>query len=120
MKFIPVKDDLEEIDTAVLTDEYKQGHEIGRVSLGPTLLFFKIKSKVYYIPYSAIYRTFRRVKEVRASLCCGKGVIQLQYLVLCSNKAELAEIDLPDERSAVILIEELQQKAPKMKIGKKE
>lgn len=119
MKFIPVTETVLEKDQ--LNEQFKAGHEIGRVCLGEKVLFFKKQFKVCYIPYEDFYRAFRRVKCVPARICCGTGEIQLNYLVLCTKKnEELAEIDLPDEKAAAALLDEIQEKHPEIKIGKKD
>lgn len=116
MKYISLT---EEVSQDCIEKDLSKAHSIGKVYLGNEILFYKKGFKYFYIPLSNVYRAFRRIKAVSTSLCCGKGEIQLQFLVLCSKKDELAEFDLPDERSAIKLLEELQQKAPKIKIGKK-
>lgn len=118
MKFLSINEN-ENKESSKLEIEYKEAHEIGRVRLGTETLFVKKGFKIYYISFSEIYRAFRRIKAVPAKICCAGGEIRLEYVVLCSNKDELCEIDLPDERSATAIIDELSQKAPKIKIGKK-
>lgn len=119
MKFLSINEN-ENIQTDILKADYEQSHEIGKVHLGNNILFVKKRLKVYYISYSEIYRAFRRVKAVPARICCGRGEIRLEYIVLCDNKNELCEIDLPEERAAVAIIEELSKKASYIKIGKKD
>lgn len=118
MKFFPITE--ENIDSDTLKAQLDSAHEIGRVYLSDATLFVKKRRKVFYISYSNIHRAFRRVKSVPTRICCGKGEIRLEYLVLSSKTTELCEIDLPDERAATAVIEELQAKAPAIKIGKKD
>lgn len=113
MKFLPLTDTV--VSDAILAEEYKTGREIGVVKLTKDHLFFKKKMKVYYIPYTDVRRCFRRVRLVPAKLCCGKGDFEIEYLVVCGDAGELAEIQLPGTRAAKILIEELKERIPDAK-----
>ena len=116
MRFYPLAS---EMPSEMLTAEYKNGREIGCVSLGETCLFFKAKLKVNYIPYAAITRAFRRVQLVQTKMCCGRGDLQVENVVICGAEgAELAQIQLPGARAGVIMLEELEQKAEHIQIGK--
>ena len=55
---------------------------------------------------------FRRVMEVPAKMCCGKGNFAIENLVLCDNEKELAVIQLPGTKAARLLMEELKEKIP--------
>ena len=116
MKYYPLTS---EIEHAVLEREYKAGREIGPVTLGETCLFFKVKRKVSYIPYADITRAFRRVQLVGMKMCCGKGDLEVENVVICgADEKELAMIQLPGARAGVILLEELEKKVPGIQIGK--
>jgi len=103
----------------ILTAEYQKGREIGNVTLGDTCLFFKIRFKVSYIPYTDIHRAFRRVQLVQTKMCCGKGDLQVENLVICNEKdEEIIQIQLPGARAGVALLEELESRGPHIQIGK--
>ena len=116
MKFHPL------IDSAVgdnLDQEYKAAHGIGLVHLGEKDLFFKSGLRTYFIPYEDVGRVFRRVVSVPARLCCGKGELNLEHLVVCGRDGqELAQIQLPDTKAARLLMEELRTAAPHAAIGR--
>ena len=105
-------------DTAALTDEYKEARQIGVIRIGQTCLFFRVRMKTYYIPYSEVTRCFRRVMLVPARMCCGRGDLSIENLVICGGadengqEKELAQIELPGDKAAKILMEELKQKMP--------
>lgn len=120
MKFESLLINIEETDVAALKEEYKAGHQIGKITLGEKHFFFKKKMKAIYLPFENIYRVFRRVQLVNMKMCCSRGQLQIQNIVLCSKKNdELAMIDLPDEKAALALIEEMQKKLPELKVGMK-
>jgi len=103
---------------AALQAEYNAGRTIGNVRLGAEYLFFKEKRKVYYIPYAAITRCFRRVLLVQTKMCCGKGNLEVENLVICGESGELAQIQMPGERAGKIMLEEIARLAPHVQIGR--
>ncbi|MCI8549852.1 MAG: hypothetical protein HFI68_04535 [Lachnospiraceae bacterium] len=110
MKYYPLTGEEQEIDK--LTADYKSAKEIGVVRLGAEHLYFRKSRKIYYAAYSDIRRAFRRVLLVPAKLCCGKGDLHVESLVICSDTEELAQIQLPGTRAAKGLIEELKKRLP--------
>ena len=110
MKFYPLTDTA--VDVAVLEKEYKEGRQIGAIRLGETCFQFKSRLKNYYIPYSDIKQCFRRVMGVNLTMCCGKGEMQVENLVIGDAEKELAVIQLPGTRAAQELIKELKERIP--------
>ena len=101
------------IDDAVLRNEYRSGRAIGVIRLGESVLFFRAKLKTYYVPYSGITRVFRRVQLVPARMCCGRGDLSIENLVICGrDEAEIAQIQLPGDRAGKAIIEELKVRIP--------
>lgn len=101
-----------------LQGEYRVGREIGKIRLGDTHFFFRTMRKIFYIPYTEIHRYFRRVMLVPAKLCCGKGEFQIEHLVICGETGELAQIELPGTQAAKVLMECMNELAPKAVSGK--
>ena len=96
--------------------EYKAGRRIGIIRLGRQHIFFRKGLTVYAAPYAQISRYFRRVLTVPARIgCCAGGELHIEHLVLCggaSGGRELAQIQVPGERAARILMDELRRLAP--------
>ena len=63
-------------------------------------------------------RVFRRVMLVQTKMCCGKGNLEVENLVICTEKGEIAQVQLPGTRAGVILLEEVAKRAPHVLIGK--
>ena len=105
-------------DNAALKAEYSAGRTIGNVVLGETHFFFKEKRKICYVPYTDITRVFRRVVLVQTKMCCGKGNLEVENIVICNDGGELAQVQLPGARAGIILLEEMAKKAPHAQIGK--
>ena len=92
--------------------DYKAAWEVGVLRLGEHCLYFKKSLRVYYIPYTGIKRCFRRVMLVPAKLCCGKGDFEVENLVICNASEELAQIQLPGNKAAKIVIDRLKHLLP--------
>lgn len=106
---------LEQGQTAEKQDmeqDYKEGREIGIIRLGKEHLYFRRLRKVYYIPYADIRRCFRRVMLVPARLCCGRGNLEVENLVICTDNGEVAQIQLPGAKAGKVLLEELKKRLP--------
>ncbi len=103
-----------EFDSDCLKEEYKAAKEIGVISLSDSHLFFRKGLKKYYISYSLIEYAFRRVFMVPAKMCCGKGELPMENLVIVSGGAEVASIGLPGTKAAKALIEEINLRAPEI------
>ena len=102
----------------LLQEEYKQAREIGKLRLGSQCLFVRSGLKAYYIPYCDIRRYFRRVMQVPAKMCCGKGNFEIQSLVICGEgDKELAVIELPGAKAAKIAMDCMAKLAPGAEVG---
>ena len=115
MKFEPLTSLVTE--TSLLPGDYKQAREIGKLRLGQRNLYFRTGLKAYYIPYSDIQRYFRRVMQVPAKMCCGKGNFEIESLVICGERGELAQIQLPGAKAARAVMECLAELAPDAAVG---
>ena len=116
MKFEPLASLVTE--SSLLQEDYKQAREIGKLRLGQRNLHFRTGFKTYYIPYSDITRYFRRVLQVPAKMCCGKGNFEIENLVICGESGELAQIQLPGAKAAKIVMDSLAELAPEAAVGR--
>ena len=110
MRFYSLTNDI--CDSGCLEPDYKSARQIGKLRIGENGLFVKSGFRVYHIPYERIKRCFRRVMLVPAKLCCGKGELAVENLIICDEARELASVSLPGTRAATALMEELQQRIP--------
>ena len=104
-------------ETPGLEEEFRAAREIGRLRLGTAHLFLRTGTAVRYIPYQRIRRYFRRVEDVPLKLCCGRGSMASESLVVCGDSGELAQVPLPDTRAARIVMERMAQLAPDAAVG---
>ena len=117
MNFTPLTASVE--DPAALASEYKTARQIGRVRLGELRLFCRAGLRVYYIPYRDVRRVFRRVQLVPAKMCCGRGDLEVENLVVCGeDDRELFQVQLPGTRAAKLLMTELERRIPEAAVGK--
>lgn len=106
---------LEQVKAAEKQDmeqDYKAGREIGIVRLGKEHLYFRRIRKIYYVPYTDIRRCFRRVMRVPAKLCCGRGDLEVENLVICTDQGEVAQLQMPGAKAGKILLKELKNRMP--------
>ena len=93
-------------------DDYKKAHAIGNLRIGDEALFFRARLKTYYVPYEAVKRCFRRVRLVPARMCCGRGDLAVESMVICDESGEIADIQMPGEKAGKLALEELKRKIP--------
>lgn len=118
MKFHPLN--CAEAEKSVLDADHAGARQIGNAHLGKLFFYFRVRTRLYYLPYSQITRCFRRVELVQARMCCGKGNLEVENIVICGeNDEELAQIQLPGAKAGRILLEEMARLAPHCAIGKK-
>ena len=117
MRFHPLTED--NTDAAALEGEYAAARAIGKIHMGELRLYFKAGLRTYYIPYHDVHRCFRRILEVPAKLCCGKGDFEIENLVICGeDDRELAQIQLPGKKAAQVVMDELKQRIPEAQFGR--
>lgn len=110
MKFHPVSQGI--ADSEVLAEEYAASRQIGTVRIGRSVLFFRAGLKTYYIPYEEVRSCFRRVYQVPVKMCCGRGEIDYEHLIIRNEEKEVADIPLPGTKAAQELIRLLKEKMP--------
>lgn len=118
MKFIAL--DGAALDAGLLEQDYRGAYQVGNVRLGESTFYFKGWGGVYFIPFTGITRCFRRVELVPARMCCGRGNLEIENLVIVGqDEQELAQISLPGARAGQALLEMLKQRLPHAAFGKK-
>ncbi len=98
--------------TGAFDEEYKAAREIGAVRIGSEHLFFRAGIRHYCLPYDNVRRCFRRVNSVPAKMCCGKGELQIESLVIADGEGEIAQVTLPGSKAARELMSELKARMP--------
>ncbi len=116
MKFHPLAAEAD--NQGSLSSEYKAAREIGKVRMGELHLFLRSGRKVYYVPYRDVRRCFRRVQLIPAKMCCGRGNLEVENLVVCGDAGELIQVQLPGTKAAKILMEELRNRIPEAEFRK--
>ncbi|MCR5405749.1 MAG: hypothetical protein K6E88_03105 [Lachnospiraceae bacterium] len=94
-------------NTRELHDEYKGSRSYGVAVVGSEHLFVKKGFSVYFIAYKDAERIFRRVRRVQAMMCCDNGELEIEYLVVMADGRELIEVQLPGQKAARMMMEEL-------------
>jgi hypothetical protein len=110
-----------DVPSDVLKKEYKnrEDKEVANVKLSTNYLFFKTGFRTYFIAYKDIHRFFRRVVMVSAKIGCCNGEMPVDYVVICDqNDKELIQIQMPGEKAAKALIDEMKIRLTHAKFGK--
>ncbi len=94
-------------NTKELNEEYKSAHSYGVTAIGSTHIFVKKGLSVYFIAYEDAERIFRRIRRVQAMMCCDNGELEIEYLVVMADGRELIEVQLPGQKAARMMMEEL-------------
>ena len=102
---------------AGLREEYENARDIGGVRFGAERLYLRKGLKIGHILYADIRRCYRRVLVVPMRMCCGKGDMEMENLVVEGSEGELAEVRLPDGRAARAVMQELGKKLPGEYLG---
>ena len=97
---------------SLMLEEFSAAREIGALRIGERNLFFRVRLRQYYIPFGEIRRIFRRVFVVSSNVCCGKGELEVENLVVQGEDRELAQIQLPGSRAAREAVRVLKEKLP--------
>ena len=95
-----------------LLAEYENAREFGTVRAGERTFFFKVRLRIYYIPYTEIRRCFRRVFLIPAGTGKGKTELEVENLVICGEEGELAQVQLPGSQMARELMKVLKERIP--------
>ncbi len=95
-----------------LEPEYRSAEAWGKLHLGSTHLFFRSGLKTFAVEYSRVTRCYRRVMLVPMRLCCGRGELQVENLVLHTAEGEIAQIQLADTATAKKALEKLKKHIP--------
>lgn len=110
MRFYPLAG--ESAPGTELREDYESAREIGGIRFGTERLYVRQGLKIGHIPYADIRRCYRRVLVVPMRMCCGKGEMEEENLVLEGAGGELAEVRLPGSRAARAVMQELGKKLP--------
>ena len=106
MKFTDLRDKSRH-SSKELNDEYRSSHSYGVTMIGDQHLFVRKGLSVYFIAYEDAERIFRRVRRVQAMMCCDNGELEIEYLVIMADGRELIEVQLPGQKAARMIMDEL-------------
>ena len=112
MRFWDVNGKTIDSGVAELSAEYKNAHAVGALRMADAGVFFRAGLKTFFIPYDSISKCFRRVMNVPAKMCCGRGNFSVESIVFADEERELAEVQLPGEKAAKAVFAELKERMP--------
>ena len=84
----------------ILEQDYQDAQKVEQVYLGQQCFFYPGMFKLYYIPYSRIQWAYRRAEENHMTMCCGKGYVDIWYLLLYAEGRQIAKLEFQRPESA--------------------
>ena len=106
------------LDENVCKEDFAAADGMNSIYFGNQAVYLKKLMKIVYIPYADIDRIFRRVLQVPVKMCCGKGDLEVQYLVLMKEDQQILELQVPSKSGAVMLFEEAKRRAPQLQFNR--
>ena len=110
MKFFNVAG--ESISNRNLENEYSNSRSIGTLKIGSSHLFFRSGFKTYTLAGKDLERVYRRVMLVPARMCCGRGELAIEHIVLEAGGSVAAQIQMPGEKAGKAALEAIKAIAP--------
>ena len=110
MKFYTIEGDI--LNDGGAAADYGSARSIGPMKIGSTYAFFKAGLKTFAVAGAELDRVYRRVLLVPARMCCGRGDLAVENIVLEKDGKQIAEIRMPGERAGKAALEEMKKIAP--------
>lgn len=101
-------------DDKTLKAHFDSGHRIGAVCVADDYIFVKKRLRTYFIAYKDADRIYRRVRTYMVNMCCEQGDLRFDYIIIYKDGNELIEAELPGEKAARMLLDEIKEKAPSL------
>ena len=108
------------IDTALLEQDWKEACVLETIRLGQSCLYYPAMLKVRYLPYDKIQWAYLRAEENRMSMCCGRVLVDIWYLLLYVDGKQIAKIEFQKKETAKKALEFLAEHHKHILIGYKE
>lgn len=107
-------------NNAAADQDFEQGVLRGKVKLGNRYIFWRKAFRWYVVDTDLVVRAYRRVEEVNAGMCCARANFDIQKLVVVLKDGSSLPILIAEgnEKDAVELYQELQEKHPELQYGK--
>lgn len=88
------------IDPTLLKQDWKEALSLDSLRLGQRCLYYPGMLKVRYLPYDRIQWAYLRAEENRMSMCCGRVLVDIWYLLLYVDGREAAKIEFQKKETA--------------------
>ncbi|MBR6527229.1 MAG: hypothetical protein IKT45_04725 [Lachnospiraceae bacterium] len=105
------------MDPVLLERDWKEAHPVDTIRLGQRCLYCPGMLKVRYVPYYQIQWAFLRAQETRMSMCCGRVLVDIWYLLLYADGKEIAKIEFQKKELAKEVLDYLEKNHKHILIG---
>lgn len=105
------------IDPTLLKQDWKEALSLDSLRLGQRCLYYPGMLKVRYLPYDRIQWAYLRAEENRMSMCCGRALVDIWYLLLYVDGREAAKIEFQKKETARKVLDFLEEHYSHILIG---
>lgn len=88
-----------------------------RLQLTAEAVLYRKGLKWHSIALADLVRTYRRVEEATARLCCGVAEFTTHYIMLVPAQGETVKVEMTQESMAKEFLDAVKQQAPHIAIG---
>lgn len=105
------------LESAILEQDYQNARHIENAALGQQCFYYPAMFRLRYLPYEQLQWAYLRAEENHVTMCCGKGYIDIWYLILYADGRQTAKIEFQKKESAKEVFTSLTEKNPQMLAG---
>jgi len=88
------------MDPALLKQDFQEADIIDIIRIGQHCLYYPGILKQRYLPYDQIQWAYLRAEENRMSMCCGRVLVDIWYLLLYAGGKQVAKIEFQKKETA--------------------
>ena len=81
------------LEHTVLEQDYRDAIRIDQAALGKLCFYCPGLLKLRYLPYDTIQWAYLRAEESHVTMCCGKGYMDIWYLILYAEGKQAAKLE---------------------------
>lgn len=100
--------------------EYESAPEFDRLRIGDTGVFFPSGLKTKYIPYGCFDRSYVKVHDAQARMCCATAGFEYYRIVFMSGEKCIGDFISEDREAMQAALDRLRTAAPGIRIGVRE
>lgn len=105
------------MEPGLLEQDWKGARPVDSIRLGQRCLYCPGMLKTRYLPYDRIQWAYLCAQETRMSMCCGRVLVDIWYLLLYAEGREVAKIEFQKKEYAKEVLDHLEKYHKHILIG---